>query len=148
MANINKILVAIDFSNTSKKALDYANTLTKSLEATLDVVYVFDPGIIDFGVTHFTIGGVSKWVENLDEQKEIEEKKLEDLQLENPGEKFILGGKPGKAIVEYIKNNNEYNLLIIGSHGYGKMDRFMLGSVSEYVTRNAPCAVMVVKTNE
>ncbi|PYP89219.1 MAG: hypothetical protein DMG65_14005 [Candidatus Angelobacter sp. Gp1-AA117] len=38
------------------------------------------------------------------------------------------------------------DLILMGSHGRKGLDRFMLGSVSEAITRHAPCSVEVVRT--
>lgn len=145
MTVIKKILVATDFSKTSTKAVEYAKTIAKSLNAQLDVVVVIDPSVLDFGVTHFTIGGVSKWAEKYQAQKDDVDKKLQELKLEVKGEKFTLDGNPGKTIVKYLEEDGSYDLIVLGSHGYGNLDRFVLGSVSEHVTRYAPCPVMVIK---
>ncbi|WP_372367371.1 universal stress protein [Candidatus Uabimicrobium sp. HlEnr_7] len=145
MSIIHKILVATDFSETSQKAIDYATSIAKNLNAQLDVVTVVDPSALDFGVLHFTIGGISKWVEEIKDFREIAEKKMHYLETSVTGEKFILDGNPGKKIVKYLEENDDYDLVILGSHGYGNLDRFVLGSVSEYVTRKAPCSTMIVK---
>ena len=55
----------------------------------------------------------------------------------------LISGNPAEEIVKYAK---EDDLLILGDHGKKKgMERFMLGSVSNDIIRNAPCAVLVVK---
>jgi nucleotide-binding universal stress UspA family protein len=53
---------------------------------------------------------------------------------------------PGEARVEILHELEEYpaDLLILGTHGRGGMDRLMLGSVASTVARKAPCSVLVV----
>ena len=36
-------------------------------------------------------------------------------------------------------------MIVVGSHGKGFLSRVLLGSVSEHVTRHAPCLVLVVR---
>ncbi len=145
MSVINKIFVGTDFSETSRKAIDYAVAMATKFDAQLDVATVVDASAVDFGISHFTIGGVSKWAEKLEDLNATTKKNMEELTTDVRGEKIILDGNPGKAIVKHLEESNDYDLVILGSHGYGSIDRFVLGSVSEYVTRNAPCSTMIVK---
>lgn len=40
------------------------------------------------------------------------------------------------------------DLIVVGSHGYGFIDRALLGSISDFVIHHAPCSVLVVRTKE
>lgn len=143
MTIIKKILLATDFSDTSQKAMNYAKEMANKLEANLEVVFVSDPSALDCGVTHFSISGITTWAEKYKKEKDEVENKLKSL--DTSGKKFVLEGPPGKTIVKYLQDNKDYDLVMIGSHGYGALDRFVLGSVSEYVSRYAPCPVMIIK---
>lgn len=61
-------------------------------------------------------------------------------------EVFVLEGDPGKAIVEFA-NNNDVDLLIMGSRGLGALKRAFLGSVSDYCIHNLSCPIMIVKSS-
>jgi len=56
----------------------------------------------------------------------------------------------GRPSIEIVKAAKEWpaNLIVIGSHGRGGIQRVVLGSVAESVMRLAPCPVMVVKAEE
>lgn len=56
----------------------------------------------------------------------------------------IRDGFPASEIIQETKEG-AYDLLVVGSHGYGAMDRILLGSVSERVAEEAVCPVLVVK---
>lgn len=56
----------------------------------------------------------------------------------------IAVGIPSQVIVEEAKQWGA-DLIIVGSHGYGILDRALLGSVSDAVVHHAPCSVMVVR---
>ena len=55
----------------------------------------------------------------------------------------VLTGKPGPAICELAEEVHA-DVIIIASRGLGGFRRAVLGSVSDYISRNAPCAVLVV----
>jgi nucleotide-binding universal stress UspA family protein len=56
----------------------------------------------------------------------------------------LLSGPPTRAILEEAERWNA-DLIVVGSHGYGKFDRFLLGSVSQGVATRAHCSVEVVR---
>lgn len=56
----------------------------------------------------------------------------------------IRDGFPAAEIIRETKEGS-YDLLVVGSHGYGAIDRILLGSVSERVAEEAVCPVLVVK---
>jgi nucleotide-binding universal stress UspA family protein len=55
--------------------------------------------------------------------------------------------REGDARVELINAATEWpaDLIVVGSHGRKGLDRFLLGSVSEFVIRHAPCSAQVVR---
>lgn len=56
-----------------------------------------------------------------------------------------LFGSPDSRIVETAEKMNA-NLIVVGSHGYNRWERLLLGSVSDSVVHHAPCSVLVVRT--
>ena len=58
-----------------------------------------------------------------------------------------LDGRPRRLIVEAAEAEHA-DMVLVGSHGRGPVGRLLLGSVSEYVVRNAPCPVLVVRPRE
>jgi nucleotide-binding universal stress UspA family protein len=59
----------------------------------------------------------------------------------------ILMGPPRSAILEESENW-QADLIVVGSHGYGSWQRFLLGSVSQAVVSHARCSVEVVRCSE
>lgn len=57
----------------------------------------------------------------------------------------LLEGWPKDAIVAEAERWDA-DLIVVGSHGYGPIRRFFLGSVSMYVAHNAPCSVEIVRS--
>jgi nucleotide-binding universal stress UspA family protein len=58
----------------------------------------------------------------------------------------ILEGSPKKVIVEEAKRWGA-DLIIVGAHGHGPAERFLLGSVAQEVAIHAPCSVEIVRSH-
>jgi nucleotide-binding universal stress UspA family protein len=59
----------------------------------------------------------------------------------------VLLGSPESRIVETAEEMGA-NLIIVGSHGYNRWERLLLGSVSDSVIHHAPCSVLVVRNTQ
>ena len=62
-------------------------------------------------------------------------------------EGHVIGGTPGEALIAAAQQRDA-DLIVLGSHGRRGLQRLFLGSVAEYVVRNAPLPVLVVRTGE
>jgi nucleotide-binding universal stress UspA family protein len=58
-------------------------------------------------------------------------------------ETVVLTGRPASALVQFAERVGA-DLIAAGSHGHGRLERLLLGSVSTGIVRNANCAVLVV----
>lgn len=56
----------------------------------------------------------------------------------------VLSGSPAQQIVRQAEAW-EADLVVVGSHGYGLLERVFLGSVSDHVANHAPCSVLIVR---
>ena len=59
----------------------------------------------------------------------------------------VFKGAVKQTIVDEAKNFGA-DLIVVGSHGYGFIDRTFLGSVSDFTIHHAPCSVLVVRSSE
>ena len=57
----------------------------------------------------------------------------------------VLFGSPDSRIVETAEAIHP-DLIVLGSHGYSRWERLLLGSVSDSVVHHAPCSVLIVRT--
>lgn len=57
----------------------------------------------------------------------------------------VLFGSPESRIVETAEETKT-DLIVVGSHGYSRWERLLLGSVSQSVVQHAPCSVLVVRS--
>ncbi|MCE5286026.1 MAG: universal stress protein [Pelosinus sp.] len=141
-----KILVPVDGSKNSFKALKHAITLADSCKAELGILFVLVLAKQLYAYTQINTSYISDTV--LDEIEEFGKKTLEEARAlvpDNiPVQTFLEIGSPVEIIPDFAADNN-YNLIAIGSRGLGTIKGLILGSVSAYVVANAKCPVLVVK---
>lgn len=145
MDNINKILVPIDFSNYSKKALRYAVNFAKKFNSKIYLVYVVEPVIYP---SDFSMGQVTFPVSDI-EMNEKAKDELNNLAKNEIGSQFEVETiiKTGKPFVEINETASELDidLIIIATHGHTGMEHLLFGSTAEKVVRKAPCPVLTLR---
>lgn len=145
MANFKKILVPIDFSDYSKRALRYAIDFAKQFNSELILVSVIEPMIYpaDFSMGQVAIPATDQ---NLTERVETE---LETLEKDVIGsglksKRIIKTGKPFYEIIETAREE-DVDLIIIATHGHTGVEHLLFGSTAEKVVRKAPCPVLTLR---
>ncbi len=135
-----RILVAVDGSESAKKAFEKSIYLAQKCNRKLDLVHV---------VT-CELGGDSTIIYDLLDEAKIKAKKmLKEYKIEAsknniPLEITITQGDAAKIIIEFSKKN-KYDLIIMGTRGRNAFEELLLGSVSLKVMHHAICPVMVVR---
>ena len=121
-----RILVGVDGSNHSDRALFEAVTIAKRFSGSVKVITVYGRGM---------------------EKKANEVIEHAKFYLENEVEyttSSILGSNPARALRNIAEHEN-FDLVVVGSRGLGSTASILLGSVSRRVVANAKCNVLVVK---
>jgi nucleotide-binding universal stress UspA family protein len=143
MIQLNSILVAFDFGETSQKALVYGQNLTRTFGGRLHVLHVAD--MIATTASQFYPDHPG------DPEMRAESLALKHLRALVPESEAKLAvrisGSPGNAIVEYARSIHA-DVIVVGTHGRDGMSRLLMGSVAEHIVRHAPCPVLVVRRNE
>jgi universal stress protein A len=145
--NLKKILVPLDFSAHSRKALHYAVKLAGQFGSAITLVNVVAPVIYAEGMV------LPAAMENLDRvseehaRTELEKTAAEVREHGGTCETHVLLGHPSDEIVNFAKNH-QTDLLLITTHGRTGLQHFLLGSTAERILRHAPCPVMVVRDQE
>ena len=142
MTTPKNILVPVDFSETSDRALAYAQGLAESFGARVHVLHVIpDPHSQAWSIeaTGMSLGSLMETWE-ADAQKRLDGLELGDV----GGERVTKVGQPNNEIIRYAKSKNS-DLIVIGTHGRGAIEHMLLGSVAEKVVRTAPCPVLTVR---
>ena len=140
---MNKILVATDGSEHSRRALKTALELARKFNAEIELLYVmFDPVVYSIGVGDSYVAAP--------EQVEREGELAIGATLQGSDisgvilKKKKLHGNPGNVIIQEVENE-DFDLVVMGSHGYGVIVGSLLGSVSQKVLHGAKCSVLVVR---
>ncbi|MFA5332513.1 MAG: universal stress protein [Methanoregula sp.] len=144
MTVFTNILVAIDGSEASNKAIMQAVDEAKAWSAKLHGVYVIETGLFSSLPADNTVEVMYRVLENegnsvLEKAKELAETK---------GVSLITHMKQGHAGTEIISlaEKEHIDLIIAGSHGKSKTDRLLLGSVSTYIVAHSAVSTMVVRS--
>jgi nucleotide-binding universal stress UspA family protein len=143
-SDIKRILVPIDFSAGSRRALDYAHGLAAKLNAALHLVHVCElPSMMTPALDAYAIT-LADWNQRLNEEARNQLTELtaalEDVVVTTE----VLSGKPAASIVEAAGTNN-IDLIVMGTHGRGPVMHALMGNVAERVVRTAPCPVLTVR---
>ncbi|MCX8031374.1 MAG: universal stress protein [Thermodesulfovibrionales bacterium] len=138
---MKKILVCFDGSEWSMKALDETINIAQKFGSEITVLSIV-PKVcfLEIGIDCATVEAIFKTEAegNLKKAEEILNRK------EVKGQTLVLEGSPADVIVEFAKDN-KINLVVIGSKGKDATERTLFGSVTQKVTANANCSVLVVR---
>lgn len=145
---MQKVLVPIDFSDNSKKALRYAIPFAKQFKAELVLMYVVEPTIYpsDFG---FGQVGFPDVEQELHEKatKELDTLVKDLLPHTVISTSIVSTGIPFVEITTYAQQEN-IDLIIVATHGRTGVEHILFGSTAEKIIRKAPCPVLVVRAEE
>lgn len=144
MLSIKKVLCPVDFSEFSKKAFEYALSLSTHYKAQLYVQHVIEPVTV-----LFTYENLPGWREVYAEFRAGAEEALEKLIASGDGQqvrpKTVLQvGDPADTILKFAQKE-VVDLIVMGTHGRRGLDRLVTGSVTERVLRKAHCPVLAVR---
>lgn len=145
MIKLKKILVPIDFSKFSAKALRYAEELAEKFHAEIHLLHAFETVPIMNGEGVYFPPDVAAQEEEA-ARKQLDEQKV-NVPDSVPVVRKLNHGHPFVEVVRYAKEN-EIDLIIMGTHGRGAIAHMLLGSVAEKVVRKAPCPVLTVRDEE
>jgi len=142
---LRRILVATDFTAASSLAVDYAVELTRSTNAELIVLNVVEPVALAGDAYGFS---ASAAMQNEVERasKESLARLVEQLQKKKGFRcRSVLGaGRAAMAIID-TATKIAADVVVVGTHGHGGLDHFLLGSVAARVVGTSPRPVLSVR---
>jgi len=152
-----RILVAVDGSNTSNLALNEAISLAKIHHASLRLVHVIDPIMTYTVIEGWTPRMVPLDFANFQKAAEATGEKVIancSATVREAGVRFdtvlLAVDKLGQHVYDVIEDEVKRwpaDLIVIGTHGRGGAARFFLGSVAERLTRIASKPVLLIRAD-
>jgi nucleotide-binding universal stress UspA family protein len=138
MVVLHRILIPVDFSDTSNAALRYGIALARTFSARLVVLYVDDQAGLGLDAAF-----------PLEPVEDVTRERLVGLftpaeRTEFNPECAVAQGHAAAQIVEYARDH-EIDLIVMGTHGRGFVGHLVMGSVAEKVVRTAPCPVLTLR---
>ena len=145
---LNKILVPVDFSDFSTKALDYALAFADQFDARIILLHVVEPAVYPESSML-----VATTLDDLNTDfLQVAQQKLGELRRDRIGERVPseLLVRMGRAFSEIAAaaTDLDVDLIILATHGYTGLKHVLLGSTAERVVRHAPCPVLTVRDPE
>jgi nucleotide-binding universal stress UspA family protein len=138
MIQLKNVLVAVDFDDTSARALTYARTIARTFSARLHVLHVMenlflrpmanDPHAIEAGITR-------RLLETLTDEDRTALAAVPVIRK---------GDAPAEEIIDYARDH-AIDLIVMGTHGRPGVAHLLMGSVAERVVRGAPCPVLTLR---
>lgn len=139
-----KVLATFDFSEISKDAVCRGHELALAYEAAMEVLYVVEQVIPPPLDKIWQASVKSEVPELLSSARESLKKSLGEEGLDRVKLEVRVGDADGKAEGEIVKYalDREFDLIVMGTHGFSGIDHALLGSTTERVVRTAPCPVL------
>ena len=139
--SLTKILVTTDFSEVSDRALDYALSLARRYDARIYLAHVITPDPFQFAEPQLAQATYEK-------VRQAAGEGITDILISGklrgvPHEVLMDEGNVWPTL-EKMMVEHEIDLVVTGTHGRGKVQKLLIGSVAEEIFRQADCAVLTV----
>jgi nucleotide-binding universal stress UspA family protein len=147
MLKPTKILVPVDFSDYSAKAIQYGAEFARTFDAELVICHVLEMPVYPVSVGMGSVPPIMA----ADVMPDVK-RRLETTVAESVGDglevtQVIREGTPFVEIVQLAKSAG-VDLIVMPTHGRTGISHLIIGSTAERVVRKAPCPVLVVRDEE
>jgi nucleotide-binding universal stress UspA family protein len=144
-----KIVVPIDGSGWSERAIPHASDIARNNDAEIILLHVFRTPASEY-TDQIALGGGAEQVQQMREQFKQKMVSLRN-QLRAQGVKarahFIEGAGVAPIICDYI-NDEDVDLVVMSSHGRSGLSRFIFGSVAHKIMQEVSIPVMIVRPDK
>ena len=147
MMNIDRILFPTDFSDSSRQALPYAVALAEAHDAELHLLHASVLHASDPANPSHHFPEMESLTTELEERADARMKKIIEEHAPEPltvvhEQRRGISAPP--VVLEYV-DENDIDLVVMGTHGRRGLRHLMLGSVTEEVVRRASCPVLTAR---
>jgi nucleotide-binding universal stress UspA family protein len=139
-----RILLAVDGSVSSDRAMDLVASFRLPVDSLIRVVSVQQPYVDVLALSWASVGASQTDARHHHEAVERAERSLQRPGLKVEG--FLLRGRPGSSLVDEAKAM-QADLVVVGSRGHGTIATMVLGSTASEIVDHAPCPVLVARGN-
>jgi len=145
---IKRVLVPTDFSDTARRALTYGISFAQEFGAELLLVHVVENLTVGYASDLFPVP-MAEVFEEISGYAKSELAKLAAEAREKgiSVREVVAQGKPSAEIVR-IAAEEQTDIIVLGTHGKGMLDKALFGSTTERVIRKAPCPVLSCRLHE
>jgi nucleotide-binding universal stress UspA family protein len=142
---IERILVPVDFSTHSQKALTYAGELALAYDARLQLLHIIEP-VVYPSFYSLDRANFFDWMDEIEVEaiRQLHQFSAARGGPDVPVDHFVVRGRAATDIVDFAETKRS-DLIVMATHGLTGMKRLYLGSVCEKVVRRAMCPVFTVK---
>ena len=143
-----RMLVPVDGSEHSQKALEFACELARGMGYTLHLIHVAESlphdRVLVLGGAHVTIHASREDLEKAGHEVLDASRRLAEEHGVKAPESEVVAGDPAARIVEAAARQ-EADMVVMGSRGLSDLKGLVLGSVSHKVNHLAPCTCITVR---
>lgn len=139
---VKNVLYATDFSATSQAAIPYAAGICRKFGSTLHIAHVLSDAtlLMSGGVDYVAIGAL------YEDASTVAKEKIDKIRGQLSGismRSYVRHGRVWENLSDIV-DENEIDLIVVGTHGRTGLGKIVLGSVAEDILRHAPCPVLTV----
>ncbi len=148
MVEFKRILVPLDGSSLSERALPVARALAQKFESQIILLRVLDIPNPTVSTSHIeaTIGLMREARQYaLQEAQSYLETIQQELYEKGFKSRFMLRDRSPAAGILDVASSEHVDLIVMSSHGRGGLARWISGSVAERTARHSPCPVLLVR---
>jgi len=149
MIQVKKMAFSTDFSENADQAFELAFDLAKKYGARLFFVHVVPPLVFPSPVMEEFISEQANY-QFLEQVIQRSMEQIESTYINRMGgygnhQIRVLSGHPASELLNFI-DQEQLDLLVMGTHGFTGLAHFFLGSTAEKVVRRANCSVLTVRS--
>lgn len=138
--SLNNILFLTDFSWASEWALPFVRGIAQEYGAKVTALHVAVPDVL----TYMTPDSLAAAIELQQDSALVEMKQIETQLVGIPHQVAVVAGKAVWAVVEPMLQDEQVDLIVVGTHGRTGLPKLLMGSTAEEIFRRSPVPVMTI----